>query len=55
MENATGLFANGLAASRAMPELLGAKTTVEIPPRGERTLLYGTALVKLDDSLLGRG
>jgi hypothetical protein len=50
-ENAVGAFANGLAASLALPELLGRPTTVEIPPRGERTLHYGAALVELGKDL----
>ncbi len=54
-ENAVGCFANGLAASRAMPELLGAPTLITVPAGGERTLFYGTALVPLDDALVAEG
>jgi hypothetical protein len=50
-ENAVGAFANGLAYSRAHPELLGVPTTVTIPADDERLLFYGTALVELDDAL----
>jgi len=50
-ENAVGAFANGLAYSRAHPELLGSPTTVIIPPHGMRRLKYGSALVELDDAL----
>jgi hypothetical protein len=49
-ECGTGAFANGLGYSREHPSLLGSPTTVVIPARGERTLLYATALVGLEAS-----
>ncbi len=51
-ENAVGAFANGLEYARAHPEILGAPTIVTIPSHGVRTLLYGTALIELEDALL---
>lgn len=50
-ENAVAAFANGLAYSRAHPELLGTPTMVTIPAKSARTLNYGTALVELEDAL----
>ena len=54
-ENAIGAFANGLAFSRAHPELLGSATTVEIPPHGERRLHYATAILSLGPELNAAG
>jgi hypothetical protein len=54
-ENAVSGFANGLAWGRANPRVLGVPTTVDIPAAGERTLHYGTALVRLDPALLREG
>ena len=54
-ENTVSGFANGLAWGRAHPTILGAPTTVEIPARGDRALVYGTALVRLDPPLLAEG
>ncbi len=54
-ENAVGAFANGLAYSRAHPELLGRPTTLSVPAGGERTLYYGTALVELSSDLVREG
>ncbi|HET9596605.1 MAG TPA: hypothetical protein VFP65_13540 [Anaeromyxobacteraceae bacterium] len=54
-ENTVSGFANGLAWARAHPTVLGVPTTVEIPAGGERTLVYGTALVRLDPALLSEG
>jgi hypothetical protein len=54
-ENAVSGFANGLAWGRANPRVLGQPTTVDIPGAGERTLCYGTALVRLDEALLREG
>lgn len=50
-ENAVAAFSNGLAYSRAYPELLGTPTMVVIPAQGARRLNYGSALVELDDAL----
>ncbi len=54
-ENSRGAFANGLAYSRAHPELLGSPTLATIPAQGSRTLYYGTALVELDAALVTEG
>jgi hypothetical protein len=54
-ENTVSGFANGLAWGRANPRVLGSPTTVDIPAQGERTLCYGTALLKLDEALLREG
>jgi hypothetical protein len=53
MEQATGAFANGLAFSRAHPELLGAPTTVTIPARSERIFRYGSLIVETGGTLHG--
>ena len=54
-ENAVSGFANGLAWGRAHPRVLGVPTTVDVPAGGERTLFYGTALVRLEPALLREG
>ena len=54
-ENSVGAFANGLAYSRAHPELLGRPTTIEVAAGGWRRLLYGTAVVELKKDLIREG
>jgi hypothetical protein len=54
-ECATGAFANGLEYSLEHPSLLGSPTTVAIPARGEKRLLYCTALVPLKIADMGDG
>jgi hypothetical protein len=54
-ENGTSSWGNGLGYARANPRLLGRDTLVEIPARGARTLIYGTAMLALDDALVGEG
>jgi hypothetical protein len=44
-----------LAWGRAHPRVLGVPTTVDVPAGGERTLCYGTALVRLDPALVREG
>lgn len=54
-ENARAAFANGLAYSRAHPDLMGSPTLASIPAHSARTLFYGTALIELDDALAVEG
>lgn len=54
-ENGVSSFNLGLAYARANPELLGRPTVFEVPARGARTFVYGTALVPLDDALVREG
>jgi hypothetical protein len=54
-ENAVGAYANGLEYSRANPDILGAPTTVALPPRSARRLLYGVALLELPADLAAEG
>lgn len=55
VENATGAFVNGLAASLECREVLGRPTTVAIGPGENKRLFYGTALFAYDDSVLDNG
>ena len=50
-ESAVGGFANGLAYSRAVGELLGSPTTVEVPAGGDLSLVYCSAFLRLDEEL----
>lgn len=50
-ENATGSYANGLAYSRAHPELLGRPTTVELGAGETKGHLYGTAFFPYEGTL----
>jgi hypothetical protein len=50
-ESAVGAFANGLAYSRSVGELLGSPTTVVVPAGGALSLVYCTALLRLDKGL----
>ena len=54
-ENAVGAYANGLEYSRAHPEILGAPTTLALPPRSARRLCYGVALLELPAELAAEG
>jgi hypothetical protein len=49
-ENAIGAFANGLEYSRVHPELLNAPTIEIIPAKSKKKLLYGTALIELEEA-----
>lgn len=55
VENSIGHFADGLGRSMAAPQLLGAPTTVTIPPGETRVQRYGTAFTSFENSRICAG
>lgn len=55
VENSISYFANGLGNSIAEPELLGAPTTVLLPPGEMRVQRYGTAFTGFENGKISTG